>query len=93
MRRALGASRRAIFVQHIVECQLLGVIGGVLGLGLSVAALRAIGRMFEDQLAFHLDLNMVAAGLALALLSGLIAGVYPAWRICGMPPAIHLKTQ
>ena len=69
------------------------MLGGVLGLGLSVLALRGIGRMFEDELAFYLDLNTIAAGLALALISGLIAGVYPAWRICNAPPAIHLKTQ
>ena len=93
VRRALGASRRAIFAQHIVECQLLGLLGGGLGLLLSMAALRGINRMFGNEMSFQLDLNMVAAGLGLALISGLIAGVYPAWRICTTPPAIHLKTQ
>ncbi len=93
VRRALGASRWAIFTQHIVECQLLGVLGGALGLVLSLAALSGINRMLENQMAFQLDLTMVAVGLGLALISGLIAGVYPAWRICAAPPAIHLKTQ
>ncbi len=93
VRRALGASRRAIFTQHIVECQLLGLLGGGLGLVLSMAALHGINRMFENQMGFQLDLTMVAVGFGLALISGLIAGVYPAWRICSTPPAIHLKTQ
>ncbi len=93
VRRALGASRRAIFAQHIVECQLLGVLGGSLGLLLSILLLRAINRSFASQMSFQLDLNMVAVGFGLALISGLIAGVYPAWRICSTPPAIHLKTQ
>ena len=35
VRRALGASRTSVFLQHIVECQLIGVIGGLFGLGLS----------------------------------------------------------
>ncbi len=93
VRRALGASRRAIFAQHVVECQLLGVLGGGLGLVLSMVALRTINRMFTNPMSFPLDLNMVAAGIGLALISGLIAGVYPAWRICNTAPAIHLKTQ
>ena len=40
-----------------------------------------------------LDLNMVLAGLCLSLISGLIAGLYPAWRICRVAPAMHLKLQ
>ncbi len=91
VRRALGASRGAIFLQHIVECQLLGVLGGALGVAFSVVALRGISRMFSDQLMFQLDLNMVTVAIAMALVSGLVAGVYPAWRICSIPPAIHLK--
>ena len=93
VRRALGASRRAIFLQHVVECQLLATLGGVLGLALSAAALEVIGRMILDDLILRLDLTLVATSVGLALLSGLVAGVYPAWRICSVPPALHLKTQ
>jgi putative ABC transport system permease protein len=93
VRRALGASRASVFIQHIVECELIGVIGGILGLGLSLVALRVINRMFEDQTPFTLDLNMVGAALFLSLVAGLVAGVYPAWRICRVAPASYLKLQ
>lgn len=93
VRRALGASRRAIFLQHVVECQLLGVLGGLLGLALSVGALEMIGKMIVDDMVLRLDLTMITTGIALALVSGLIAGVYPAWRICSVAPAVHLKAQ
>jgi putative ABC transport system permease protein len=53
-----------------------------------------INRMFFPNIElFSLDGNMVVAGLVLALLAGLLAGLYPAWRICRLPPAIHLKLQ
>ena len=93
VRRALGASRRSVFMQHIVECEVVGVLGGVLGVGLSVIALDLINRLFDNELSFYLDFNMVMAGLFLSLVSGLIAGVYPSWRICRVAPATYLKEQ
>lgn len=93
VRRALGASRRSVFMQHIVECELIGLIGGVLGIGLSVVALELINRVFDNVFAFRLDLNMVLAGLLLSLVAGLVAGIYPSWRICRVAPAAYLKEQ
>ncbi len=93
VRRALGASRRAIFLQHLVECELVAFAGGVLGLALSFGALKLINRVDDDLAVFHLDPTMVAAALLLALAAGAIAGLYPAWRICAIPPARHLRNQ
>lgn len=93
VRRALGASRASVFVQHLVECEVLGLIGGIVGLGLSVAVLGLINRLLEKGGLFALDLPMIGAGVGLSLIAGLIAGAYPAWRICRVAPAIHLKLQ
>ena len=93
VRRALGASRSSVFLQHIVECQLIGVIGGLFGLGLSALVLRLINRLLDNSGQFGLDLPMVAAGIGLSLVAGLVAGLYPAWRVCRVAPAIHLKLQ
>ncbi len=97
VRRALGASRRTIFVQHLVECELMGLAGGFLGVLLSVAGLAVLNRVYGDGpegvAFFQLDVPMVLAAVALSLLAGTIAGLYPAWRICAVPPARHLKSQ
>jgi len=93
VRRALGASRMAIFMQHIVECELIAVIGGVLGVLLSILGLEVLTRLFDGMLNFRLDWLMVGAAIGMALLSGLVAGVYPAWRICSLAPANYLKEQ
>jgi putative ABC transport system permease protein len=93
VRRALGASRTSIFLQHLVECEVLGLIGGFAGLGLSVAVLALINRMLNNGGQFGLDLTMIGAGVGLSLIAGLVAGTYPAWRICRVAPAIHLKLQ
>jgi len=97
VRRALGASRWTIFVQHLVECELMGLAGGLLGVLLSVAGLAVLNRVYGDGpegvAFFQLDVPMVLAAVALSLLAGAIAGLYPAWRICAVPPARHLKSQ
>ncbi|HXV75652.1 MAG TPA: ABC transporter permease [Candidatus Polarisedimenticolaceae bacterium] len=93
VRRALGASRRWVFVQHLIECEVIGVAGGLLGLVLAVGGLELLDRLYDSQLNFRLDMNMFWVALALALLSAMIAGVYPAWRICRIVPGYYLKLQ
>jgi putative ABC transport system permease protein len=72
-------------------------VGGALGLLLATGGLWVSSRALASTLGregfFHLDVQMVAAAVFLSLVVGLIAGLYPAWRICNLPPAQHLKTQ
>jgi putative ABC transport system permease protein len=94
VRRALGASKRSIFAQLLVESSVVGLAGGVLGLGLAWLGLWAVRQMptAYAELA-HLDLPMLGATFALALVSSLLAGVLPAWRGCQVTPAIQLKSH
>ena len=97
VRRALGARRLDVFLQHIVECELVGVAGGVVGVLLSLGGLVLLnkwGQMLAQRNdLFHFDATMLALSAGLSLLAGLLAGVYPAWRVCRTAPAIHLKLQ
>ena len=94
VRRALGASRREIFKQCLVEAGTVGVAGGVLGLLLALLGLWAVRRQPASyaELA-HLDMSMLLLTFALALLASLIAGLLPAWRAMQITPAIQLKSQ
>ncbi|HEX5718848.1 MAG TPA: FtsX-like permease family protein, partial [Thermoanaerobaculia bacterium] len=101
IRRALGASRRSIFLQHLIECELVGLIGGAIGLLLSLGVLAFFNILFsrttpgqaEAESFFRLDPTMILAAVLLSLVAGAIAGIYPAWRICAIPPANHLRNQ
>ena len=93
VRRALGASRWRIFLQHLTECEIIGMMGGLAGIGLTFVGLRLVENLFEATFRFKVDLNMMAVAVGLSLLSALIAGLYPAWRICRIQPAVYLKTQ
>lgn len=94
VRRALGASRRAIFTQFLVEAGGLGLAGGLLGLVLTLLGLWAVrlDPSSNAELA-RLDGTMLAATLALSLAASLIAGLLPAWRACQIAPALQLKSQ
>lgn len=93
VRRALGASRRAIFLQHLVECEVVALLGGLAGLGVALGTLALINGNVDNLPHFRLDATMAMAAVLLSLAAGAIAGIYPAWRICAIPPARHLKNQ
>jgi len=94
VRRALGAPKRAIFMQFLVEAGSLGLIGGLFGLLLTLAGLWAVRQGSNDYAALaQLDLSMLATTLGLSVLASLLAGLLPAWRACQVTPALQLKTQ
>ncbi|HEX7324082.1 MAG TPA: ABC transporter permease [Rhodanobacteraceae bacterium] len=94
VRRAMGASRRSIFTQLLIEAVLVGLAGGVIGLLLSLLGLWIV-RQQPQQYAMlaHLDGTMLLATFVLAVVATLLAAVFPAWRACRLPPARLLKTQ
>lgn len=94
VRRALGATKRSIFAQSLVEAGTIGLAGGILGLGLATLGLWGVRQQPSDyaELA-HLDPLMLLVTFALALLASVVAGLLPAWRACSVPPAIQLKAQ
>ena len=94
VRRALGASRLQVFWQHVVECELVGVVGGVIGLGLSVLMLKLIAKFVPDGAnIIRLEPEMIFVSIFLSLIAGLLAGIYPSWRVCSVAPAMQLKVQ
>ncbi len=94
VRRALGASRGAIFTQFLVEAGSVGLIGGVLGLGLAWLGLYAVRQQPVDYAPLaRLDPAMLATTFILAIVSSLLAGLLPAWRAARVVPALQLKSQ
>jgi putative ABC transport system permease protein len=94
IRRALGASRKEIFRQFLIETAVVGLAGGVLGLLLAFCALALIG-MQSKQMAVvaHMDWIMLAFTFVLSVVAAMVAGLLPTWRACQVTPAIQLKSQ
>lgn len=93
LRRALGASRLAVFSQCLMEAGLIGLLGGIGGLLLTLMGLWLIRQQpvaYADLA--YLDLPMFALTLVLAVAVSLIAGLLPAARASRVDPALQLKT-
>lgn len=99
VRRALGASRRQIFSQHLVEAGLIATTGAILGLALALLAL-AVLRATMGHLGMgnytslaHFDTDSIYWAMLLSVMATLATGLYPAWRVGSLPPARYLKSQ
>ncbi|MDX2412578.1 MAG: ABC transporter permease [Woeseiaceae bacterium] len=97
LRRALGASKSALFSQYVVEAGIIGVAGGVLGIALTWLGLRGIENLFSEfdfiQNLVRMDWVIIMMTVALAILSTLGAALYPTWRACNITPASQLRIQ
>jgi putative ABC transport system permease protein len=93
LRRALGASRAMVFREHLIEVGIIGCAGGLLGLGIAIGGLAVMRALYEglDRLT-RLDVPMIAAAMLIAIFAGVLAGLYPAWRVCRVQPATYLKS-
>ena len=94
VRRALGASRRALFSQLLVESGVIGLAGGLGGLLLAYLGLWLVRRQPADYASLaHLDGAMLLLTILLAVGASLLAGVLPAWRACRITPGLQLKSN
>lgn len=94
VRRALGASKVSIFIQHIAESLLIAVLGAILGLLLSLFGLAGVRSLYENysNIAAVSGLTLTGA-VALALLAGLVSGMLPSYKISRTAPALYLKAE
>ena len=94
IRRALGATRQAIFGQHILESLAIGVAGGLLGLIFSWFGLAGVREIYAPYTYVAVMSGFtIGASLLLAVGTSLFSGVLPAWHISLAPPAKYLKAQ
>ena len=96
LRRAVGASRREVFTQYLIESGVVGVAGAVIGLLLTWLGLMALRSLYGDGdvgILARLDTSMMAVTVLVALAASLIAGLYPTWRACEVTPATQLKSN
>ncbi len=91
IRRALGAKRRHIVTQFLVETVVLSVGGGLLGVALGVSVPSAFERFFDLRTIVTPAAPILAFAISVAI--GVVFGIYPAWRAANMDPVEALRHE
>ena len=93
VRRAMGASRWAIYRQFLTESATIGLAGGLFAIALTLLGLWSLRQIFEPGIArlVHLDASLMAWTVLLAIGSTLVSALYPTWRAAQVQPALQVK--
>jgi putative ABC transport system permease protein len=89
IRKAIGAKRRTILIQFLLEAAAICLMGGLIGLGIAWPLTLIVARFMPA------TMSLPIAGIAIlvALLTGLVAGFLPAWRAARMNPVDALRNE
>jgi putative ABC transport system permease protein len=91
IRRALGAKRRHIVLQFLVECVVLAVGGGLAGIALGLGIPFLVERYADMRTIVRPDGPLLAFGISVGI--GLLFGLYPAWRAATLDPVEALRHE
>ncbi|CAG0936390.1 Macrolide export ATP-binding/permease protein MacB [Thermoflexales bacterium] len=92
LRKAIGAKRRDILAQFLIEAMTLSLLGGVLGILIGAGGAMAIGQLVEN---FYpvVAPGAVAMAVGFSVAVGLFFGLYPAWRASRLNPIEALRYE
>jgi putative ABC transport system permease protein len=91
LRLAVGARRRDILAQFLVEAVTLALLGGILGAAIGIAAAIAVGSIAQWPVIIDLSAVLLAVGFAAAV--GVFFGYYPARKAARLQPIEALRTE
>lgn len=91
IKKAMGAGRGMLFVQHIGESVVTSYLALLLSLLIADLCLRPFNTITGKSLTLHFDAQMVIVLLGIGLVTGLLAGSYPAFYVSAFKPAATLK--
>jgi putative ABC transport system permease protein len=91
-RKALGARRRTILMQFLIESTALCLLGGFIGLAVAYLLCFGIGKAFPS-FPIQFSLGLVVASMIVSVLTGLISGFAPAWTASRLDPVTALRYE
>jgi putative ABC transport system permease protein len=91
-RKALGARRRTILLQFLIESTALCLLGGFIGLSVAYLMCFGIGKAFPS---FPIDFSfgLVLASMIVSVMTGLVSGFAPAWTASRLDPVTALRYE
>ncbi len=92
LRKAVGARRRDILVQFLMEAVTLALVGGILGIGIGAVGGKLVSTLMENVRSV-VTLQSVLLATGVSAVVGLASGLYPAWRASRLNPIEALRYE
>jgi putative ABC transport system permease protein len=93
IKKVIGAQRSALITQYLAESLLLTTLAVLLAISLTALVLPQFDLITGKELRLHFDFPFAGALIAITLITGLVAGSYPAFYCSGFKPAASLAGQ
>jgi putative ABC transport system permease protein len=92
LRRAVGASRRSLLGEALVEAGVIVGVAALCGVLLAAGALEFLDLTMPSQIvSFAMSASSAVVGVAIGVVAGIVAALLPAWRACAQQPARALR--
>lgn len=91
IRKAIGAGRKRILLQFLIEALVVSTLGGLIGIGLSWGLLAILSAVMDTTYAMSANIALLAVAFSMAI--GVIFGINPANKAAKMPPIEALRTE
>lgn len=89
IRKAIGAKKRTILLQFLIEAAGICVMGGLIGLAIAIP----ITFLLKKFMPATISLQIISVALLVAIVTGLVSGFLPAWRAARMNPVDALRNE
>jgi putative ABC transport system permease protein len=90
VRKAIGAKRRTIMLQFLIEAATICLLGGLVGLVITYGATIIISQLL---IPMRMSLPVMGLAVLVSLLTGIASGFFPAWRAARMDPVDALRNE
>lgn len=91
VRKAIGAKRRTIMIQFLIEAASICLIGGLVGLAITATFTLILGKFMP--IPVKLSFPVMGLAILVSLITGLASGFFPAWRAARMDPVEALRNE
>src|SRR5437762_2128950 len=89
IRKAIGAKRRTILIQLLIEAAAICLLGGLLGLAIAYPVSLILKKFLPTTMSF----GVVGLAILISLVTGVLSGFFPAWRAARMDPVDALRNE